>query len=302
MKYELIIVRYGELTLKGKQSRKIFENKLVQNIKNAFDKQNIFSKILKEWGRIFVYTNQIEECITVSKKIFGITTVSPAIQTKSNMESISKLALEISKQELNKDKSFAIRARRIGEHDFSSQDVAIKIGNEIVKATSAKVDLNKPDLELFIEIRRNNAFLFTEKIPCLGGLPLGSQGNICALIDLPESILAAWYLMKRGCNIFFAIQKSEIKDLNLFIENWYAKLNILTVNLKSNYYEQINLIAEKNNCYAISVGYSLFNNSQKVLNDIKQLKKHIRYPILHPLIAMDKDDIIKKCMNIGIKI
>ena len=302
MKYELIIVRYGELALKGKQSRKIFENTLIQNIKNSFDKQNLSIKIIREWGRIYVQTKQINRCINVLKKIFGITSVSPSIQTKSNIESISKLAVEISKQELNKEKSFAIRAKRIGEHDFSSQDVAIKVGNEIVKATNAKVDLNKPDFELFIEIRRNNAFLFIEKIPCIGGLPLGSQGNICALIDLPESILASWYLMKRGCNIFFVKTKTEIEGLNSFIKNWYAKSNVLTIDLKNNYYEQINSIAKKNNCYAISVGYSLFNNSQKILNDIKQLKKHISYPILHPLIAMNKDEIIKKCKDIGLKI
>ena len=302
MKYELIIVRYGELALKGKQSRKIFENILVQNIKNAFDKQNLSSKIFKEWGRIFVYTTQIKKSNYVLKKIFGITSISPAVKIKSDMESISKLAVEISKQELNKKKSFAIRARRTGEHEFTSQDVAIKVGSEIVKATNAKVDLNKPDFELSIEIRGNNAFLFTEKIPCVGGLPLGSQGNICGLIDLPSSILATWFLMKRGCNVFFVTLKAEIKGLNSFTEDWFAKSNILTIDLKNNFYAQINSIAEKNNCYAISVGYSLFDNSQKVLNDINQLKKHVRYPILHPLIAMNKEEIKKKCKEIGLKI
>lgn len=302
MKYELIIVRYGELALKGKQSRKIFENTLIQNIKNALDKQKLSNKILKEWGRIYVYSDQIRECINVLKKIFGITSVSPAIQTKGDMESISKLAVEISKQELNKDKSFAIRAKRTGEHDYSSQDVAINIGNEIVKATGAKVDLNKPDLELFIEVRGIKAFIFTEKISSVGGLPLGSQGSICALIEDTASILAAWYLMKRGCDVFFVAPDNSIKKLGSFIKNWYAKPKISTVDFENNLYEQINSIADKNNCYAITVGYSLFDNPQKVLNDIKQLKKHIRYPILHPLIAMNKDEIIKKCKDIGLKI
>ncbi len=302
MKYDLIIVRYGELALKGKQSRRIFENTLVRNIKNAFNKQNLSNKILREWGRIYVYTNQIKKCNTVLKKIFGITSISPALQTKSNIDSISRLAVYISKQELNKKKSFAIRAKRAGEHDFSSQDVAIKVGNEIVNATGANVDLNNPDFELFIEIRGNNAFLFKEKITCVGGLPLSSQGSICAIINSPASILAAWHLMKRGCKTIFITTKNEIKALNEFTKNWYAKSNILTVDFKNNFYEKINKIACKNNCFAISVGYSLFDNSQKIIYEIKQLKKHINYPILHPLIAMEKDEIIKKCKDIGLKI
>ena len=302
MNYELIIVRYGELALKAKQTRKIFENTLINNIKNALDKQNLSNKILKEWGRIYVYTEQLKECINILKKIFGITSVSPAIKTKGDMESIAKLAVKISKQELNQDRSFAIRVKRTGEHDYSSQDVAINIGNEIVKATGAKVDLNKPDFKLFIEVRGIKAFIFTEKISCVGGLPLGSQGSICALIKDTASILAAWYLMKRGCDVFFAAPDNSINKLDSFIENWYAKSKISTVDLENNLYEQINSISDKNNCYAITVGYSLFDNPKKVLNYIKHLKKHIRYPILHPLIAMNKDEIIKKCKDIGLKI
>ena len=171
-----------------------------------------------------------------------------------------------------------------------------------MKETGAKVDLKTPEFEIFIEVRGIKAFIFTEKISCVGGLPLGSQGNICALINSPASILAAWYLMKRGCNIFFAITDTNIKGLDSFIENWFAKPNILNVDLADNFYGQINSIADRYTCYAISVGYSLFDNSKMVLNEIKQLKKHIRYPIFHPLIAMKKEEINIKCKDIGLKI
>ena len=84
---------------------------------------------------------------------------------------ITILAIKISQETLNKEKSFAIRVTRTGNHDFSSQDVAVKIGNAIVKATKATVNLIKPDFELFIEIRNDNSFIFTEKIRGTGGLP-----------------------------------------------------------------------------------------------------------------------------------
>ena len=102
MKYELVIVRYGEIALKGKEVRKRFEDALVSNIKNALIEKNLVNKITKERGRIYVYTTQIEKCIDVLQRVFGITSISPAYQTISDMNSMSKLAVDISKEGLNK--------------------------------------------------------------------------------------------------------------------------------------------------------------------------------------------------------
>lgn len=302
MKYEIIIVRYGEIALKGKQSRRIFENTLIQNIRNAFDKKNISGKIFREWGRIFVLTSEIDQSCNVLQRIFGITSISPAVRTSSDLESISKLSLEISKKLLTKNRSFAIRAKRTGDHNYSSQDVAIKVGNDIVKEIGSPVDLNKPDFELFIEVRNEYAYLFNKKIYCVGGLPLGTQGNICAIIDSHESILAAWYLMKRGCNVFFVTNKSYTVVLEAFIENWFARSNIFTIELNNNFYSQLNKLVDKNKCLAVSVGKSLFINPKKVIDELKDLKRDLVYPILHPLIAMNKDEILEKCKEIGLKL
>ena len=302
MKYKLIIVRYGEIALKGKETRKRFENTLISNIKNALGK-NLSNKIIKEWGRIYVYATQIDQCLNVLQRIFGITSISPALQTLSNMDSMSILAVNISKEELNKKKSFAIRATRTGEHEFTSQDVAIKIGNEIVKATKAGVNLSNPDFELFIEVRNENAYLFIKKISGTGGMPLGTQGKILALIDAPESILAAWYLMRRGCKTIFATTKESNKNiLKSFMENWFIKSDTLTLDSEKNLVEELNTIAIEKNCDAIATGHTILDKSQNILSDIKQLKKHVKFPILHPLIAMDKEQINQKCKKIGLSV
>ena len=303
MNYELIIVRYGEIALKGKVTRKRFENTLVSNIINAFNTKNLSCKISKEWGRIYINTDQINKCIEVLQKIFGIISISPALQTLSDMNSMSKLAVDISKKELNEKKSFAIRARRTGDHEFTSQDVAIKIGNEIVKAIKASVDLTNPDFELFIEIRNNKAFLFTKKILGTGGMPLGTQGKVIALINSTESILATWYLMRRGCKIIFIKTKKSNKNvLELFMKKWFVRSKIFIVNPENNIYKKINEIALNENCKAIVTNYTVYDDSKNTLLEIKQLKRHINYPILHPLIAMDKEEIIKKCNEIGLQI
>ena len=302
MEYELIIVRYGEIALKGKTTRRHFENRLVSNIKNALNREQITHRIRKEWGRIYVYTNQINKSMDVLQKIFGIVSMSSAVQTQSNMNSMSNLAVSISKDALTEEKTFAIRATRVGNHKYTSQDVAVELGNDLVKATKASVNLTKPDFKLFIEIRDERAYIFTEKIRGTGGLPLDTQGKLLALIDGSDSILAAWYLMRRGCTIIFVnINKSTTDTLNSFITNWYAEPEVTMIDPKqSPLYENLNKIASERNCDAVVTGHTICEVSQNELSDIKLMKKHINLPILHPLIAIGKEDINKKCRGLGI--
>lgn len=301
MKFELILIRYGEIALKGKETRRRFENILLTNIKNAFESRNLSFKIRKEWGRIYVYTDQIKQCINVLKKIFGITSISHSLKTISDLDSLSLLAADISKNELTQKNSFAVRASRTGQHEFTSQDAAIKIGDTVVKATKASVDLTNPDLELFVEIRNNNSYFFTEKIRCVGGMPLGSQGTVLALVDKPESVLAVWYIMRRGCKIvFLSSKKSNEKILKSFIKKWFGKSEIFTISSENDLNDEINKIVDEKKCNAIVTGHSLFYNDKKALFEIKRLKEQVNLPILHPLIIMSEDEIIKKSKEIGL--
>jgi thiamine biosynthesis protein ThiI len=304
VKYNLLIIRYGEIALKAKETRKRFENTLVINIKNALEFEQIQNKVTKDRGRIYVYSNQIDKCALTLQKIFGITSISPALQTNCDINSISDLSKSFSKEFITKQKSFALRVTRTGEHDYSSQEVAVKIGNDIVKMTGAKVNLNEPDFELFIEIRNKYAYIFTQKKRGTGGLPMDSQGKVLTLITNPKSILAAWYIMHRGCKTYFAnVNRLYTKMLNSFITNWYTNSHIYNINEnKKNYYKDIRRIAYEKNCDAIVTGHSLFNNNQNEFLEIKLLKKHIDLPILNPLIAMEMDKIKQKCKNIGISL
>jgi len=303
VKYELIIIRYGEISLKREETRKRFESMLVSNIKNALSSKQIQNSIKKERGRIFVYTSQIEESIPILTNVFGIVSVSPAIQTKTDTDSISKQSLDISKKILNKTKSFAIRTTRTGKHDFTSQDISIKIGSNVVKATKARVDLTKPDFELFIEIRNDKTYLFTEKVRGVGGLPLGTQGKVIALIIDKKSLLAAWYLMHRGCKVIFVKTKETKEKLEPFFSKWNIKPEIITIKTQDkDLYKNINQLALENNCDALVTNYNINKNSTDLLSEIKSLKQHIGIPVLHPLIAMDEKTINKKCKGIGLKL
>lgn len=299
MNYDLTLIRYGELSLKSKYVRNSFESTLVRNIKEAFLSNNTTCKIKKEWGRIYLNTDEISKGLDVLKRIFGITSFSPVVKTSSEIDQISNYSIQISQKYLSKNKTFALRVTRTGKHDYTSQDVAVKIGNDIVKATQANVNLTKPDFELFIEVRNKNAYLFTEKIRGVGGLPLGTQGKILAIIDKPHSLLAAWYLMRRGCKaIFLNTDSSNVEMLNTFMDKWYVKSDIITIDQKEKFYETANNIAYEEGCDAIVTDHSIITKNDII--DITTFKKHAMFPVLHPLIAMNEDEINKKSKEIGI--
>jgi len=299
MKTENIIIRYSEIALKAKYTRRIFESILIKNIKNALKTKNISYQIEKQRGRIYLYTKKINTTLKILPKIFGIKTISPAIKTKSNIDSITKKAVKILKEKIKEKQSFALRITREGKHEYTSQDVAVHVGNVIVKNTKAKVNLTKPDHTLYIEIRGEDAFLFEEKIPCQGGLPLGTQGTVLALVENQKTILAAWYLMRRGCTIVFIITNKSIeKTLRRFLEKWFIKPEIIYIENNKKLNETIKKIISEKQCEAIVTSHTIYDND--LINDIKQFKKQFKLPVLQPLITMSIDEIQKKSREIGL--
>lgn len=292
MKPTLIIIRYGEIWLKSEATKKQFENKLIQNIKNNLNEQKILFQIKTQRGRIYLYTKQIKQATKVLTKTFGITSTSPATQTTSTIESMKKHSLQITKK-LTKKQTFALRITREGKHNYTSQQIAIKLGDIIRKKTQAKVNLTQPDYTQYIEIRNQNAYFFTEKKPGPGGLPLGTQGNVLAIIDTKQSILAAWYLLRRGCQTIFLIKKTTTKpSVKSFIKNWYTNSKIIENK------NTINKTISEHKCSAIITGHT-FN--EKNISIIKQIKKQTHLPVLTPLIHMNKKQIQQKTTEIGFK-
>jgi adenylyl- and sulfurtransferase ThiI len=131
-------------------------------------------------------------------------------------------------------------------------------------------------------------------------MPLGTQGKALAFINNAESILAAWYLLRRGCKIiFFNTNKSNINFLQYFISNWYLDSYIITNEIEGNLFINLNKIALEENCNAIITGHT-FVNTGAVISDIKKIKIYIDLPLFHPLIAMGKNEIKMKCNELGI--
>lgn len=205
----LFLLRYGEIGTKSSNIRKHFEDILIQNMENTFlkkDKELITEK--KGMGRIFAYTSP--ENSYLFSRIFGLVSYSQAERLSTDLEEVK----EKGKVFANKvSGSFAIKARRIGEHDFSSQDVEAEVGDAVLQENpELEVDLDDPENEFHIEIRHSDTYVFTDKKEAPGGLPVGSQGKVATYIEDERDFLAAWLIMRRGARLYVISENPKLLE------------------------------------------------------------------------------------------
>ena len=209
----MIFVRYSEIGLKSTPVRLRFENRLKENIMSMLAQEGIEALVTKNESRFYVETNDELSAVNALRRVFGIASISVATVCSSEMGSICEAAAQYSLDRIFKGQSFAVKARREGDHDYNSMDVGREAGSAIFIANQekgVKVDLTNPDKVFFVEVRRNKAFIFDRYIKCHGGLPIGTQGKVLAEIENDRSIVSAWLMMKRGCKVYTKGNYAEI--------------------------------------------------------------------------------------------
>ena len=258
----LYLIRYSEIGLKSKRVRNEMEALLIQDIKNAAKFYGIDITIKKIDGRIIIEGEKFIE--NFLKEIGGIKSFSPVILTGVDLNEIKEKVLDYSSF-VKENESFALRVRKTGKHEYSSREVAVVVGDAVRIERNAKVDLDNPKHEIFIEIRERHAFIFNKIIEGIGGLPYGSQGKVLALIENENDLRAAWLMVRRGCHVDFAGNfEEEIKKMMKWRR--HDIFNYKTI-------EEAEKIAIRNGNKAIVVGNENF---------VK-----LSIPVFYPLLASD---------------
>ena len=332
MKYDLIIARYGEIGIKSPKIRSRFERKLVKNIKATFE-----CDVERNQGRIYVRPENFEDGVNKLNKVFGVVSYSPAISTKTTYDGIDETLTEyaqslIDEGILSEDTRFAIKCRRVGKHDFTSQEMAAHCGGVVRNVISAPVDLTNPDLTIFVEVREDDTYIFHEKIRGPGGLPLGTQGKVIVLLSSGiDSPVAAYLMMKRGCEVivlhcnndpFSGPKVTEnfnalVDQLNIYANGTPIKKRIIDygeyltvaktkapekmtcVLCKSGMYKIAEKLAIKLGADAIVDGSSVGQVASQTLSNILATRYGVNVPILSPLIGLDKEEITQIAKDIG---
>ena len=332
MKHDLIIARYGELALKSDGVRKRFENRLANNIRASID-----AEVKVRQARIYISPKDFNDAIEKLERIFGIVSFSPAVTTKSTFEdieeSVSSYAEKLHDEGLlDENTKFAISCRRVGNHEFSSQEMAAFAGAVVVRKYSSPVDLTNPELTIYLEVRDNDTYIFHEKIPGPGGLPLGTQGKVVALVSSGiDSPVATYLMMKRGCQVIALFCDNDpyttpealknfndlIDQLNLYASGAPIKRRVVKygdylstcksdapdkmtcVLCKSGMYKLAGKLAKKMHAEAVIDGSSLGQVASQTLPNILATREDLDVPVLSPLIGLDKVEITRIAEKIG---
>ncbi|AEC52805.1 thiamine biosynthesis protein ThiI [Pyrococcus sp. NA2] len=221
-----VIVRYGEIGTKSRQTRAWFERILVNNIREALiDEEVNYKEVFSKHGRVIVRTNSAERAAFVLARVFGIVSLSPAMEVDASLEKINKVALTIFRRkarEIGKERpKFRVSARRITkEFPLNSLEIQAKVGEFILSNEECEVDLRNYDIEIGIEIMEGRAYIYTEKIRGWGGLPIGTQGKMIGILTDELSALAIFLMMKRGVEVIPVHVKTDEKDVEKARELW----------------------------------------------------------------------------------
>lgn len=206
----MILVRYGELALKGK-NRYVFENKLARNIKTCLKQNNIeFKSVKRLWGRIQVDTDADANEI---KNVFGIANYSH-VKACTTLDEL-KSGLDLSGYDENTTFRVSVR-RQLKKYPKTSREVECEIGDYVVENTNAKVKLKGFEKEIGIEIHKNIIYYFTDRIQGLGGLPIGSSSTVQCYLEEDKDAYAVYLMMKRGCNVLLQGNKINYKWLKKY--------------------------------------------------------------------------------------
>ena len=328
----MIAVSFGEIFLKGK-NRHVFYKAAINNIKRnlrGIDYQGMYS----ESSKLYIQADRkdFEKIKDNVLKVFGISYVAYVIKTNKNIEDIYAACKEdLSEYFSDKNYTFKVESKRTDKSfKYKSPELSAKIGGFILRDFSnLSVDVHNPNFRVFIDVK-DNVYIYSKRFKGLGGLPIGSSGHGLLLLSGGiDSPVAGFMVAKRGmkldCIHFHsypftskrALQKAV--DLAEIMSSYTGKMKIYSVNL-ADIYKAINQncdrrettilsrrfmmriankIAETNSYQALITGESLGQVASQTIESVSVINDSSEIPILRPLIAMDKKDIIDISHKMG---
>lgn len=331
----IFIVRCGEVALKG-MNKPYFEKTLAERIRrNLKDYEGV--EVKRHEGLIFVRSPKeldSEEIIRQVSRVFGVSSISPAVEAPSDLDAIGETAVEFMKQQIRERgiRTFKVEAKRADKtFPVKSPEIARIIGASVLIGCKVlKVDVHEPDCKLFVDLRRDRTYLYDEKIRGFGGLPLGTNGKGLVLLSGGiDSPVAAWMMAKRGMVIealhFHSYPytspraQQKVEELAGIVASYCGRMKIHVINLLP-IQEQIvqncpeeettilvrrfmmrigERIARRSGCMMLITGENLGQVASQTAEALVVTDACVQMPVMRPLIAMDKVDIMDKAMEIG---
>ena len=335
MKYRSFLIKYAEIGVKGK-NRYLFEDALVKQIHHRLKNLEGNFSVTKEAGRIYAEAAEdfdYDEVIDALQHVFGIVGICPMVQIEDNgYEDLKAQVVKyIDDAYENKNFTFKVVARRANkQYPVVSDQINRDLGEVILNAfPETKVNVHTPDVLLRVEVR-HKINIFSETIPGPGGMPIGTAGRAMLLLSGGiDSPVAGWTIAKRGVTIdatyFHAPPytseraKQKVVDLAKLVAKYTGpiRLNIinftdiqlyiydqcphdeLTIIMRRYMMKIAETIAKENDCLALVTGESIGQVASQTMQSLAVTNEVCELPVMRPLIAFDKQDIVDISLKIG---
>ena len=335
MKYRSFLIKYAEIGVKGK-NRYLFEDALVKQIHHRLKNLEGNFSVTKEAGRIYAEAAEdfdYDEVIDALQHVFGIVGICPMVQIEDNgYEDLKAQVVKyIDDAYENKNFTFKVVARRANkQYPVVSAQINRDLGEVILNAfPETKVNVHTPDVLLRVEVR-HKINIFSETIPGPGGMPIGTAGRAMLLLSGGiDSPVAGWMIAKRGVTIdatyFHAPPytseraKQKVVDLAKLVAKYTGpiRLNIinftdiqlyiydqcphdeLTIIMRRYMMKIAETIAKENDCLALVTGESIGQVASQTMQSLAVTNEVCELPVMRPLIAFDKQDIVDISLKIG---
>ncbi|MGZ9496415.1 tRNA uracil 4-sulfurtransferase ThiI [Staphylococcus epidermidis] len=332
MQYDHLLVRYGELTLKG-TNRKMFVNQLKDNVKRALIPLSGYH-VKGKRDRMYIELSpeaDINEIIQRLSKVYGIKSISPVIKIDKNEEKINQSAIQLS-QDFEKGSTFKVDVKRVDKSfRLDTYELQRQVGGAILKENNnITVNVKNPDYEIKIEVRMDAIYIYEKVIAGAGGLPVGTGGKTLLMLSGGiDSPVAGIEVMKRGVTVEaihfhsppFTSEKAKDKviELTRILAERVGPIKLHLVPF-TEIQKQINKVVHPRytmtstrrmmmrisdkvvhqiNANAIVNGENLGQVASQTLKSMYAINHVTATPVLRPLLTLDKEDIIKKAKELG---
>ena len=325
-----VVVKFHEMSLKGR-NRPMFIRKLISNIQQATSDLDV-AKVRQGPMMVRLSLGHEANWDVVKdrlRKRFGIAKFFRAYSMRKELDEVEKKLPQL--LEGRSFSSFRITAHRADKSfPMTSVEINRRLGAYVKEKTGAKVVLGKPDLEIFVDVLHRETLVYFEEIPAYGGLPVGTGGRVLTLMSGGiDSPVAAWHMMKRGCqtvllhfhshplvdtsSIEKAIELAELLtayqlETTLYLVPLAEVQKQILARLPAPYrvimYRRFMVriaeaMARREHCLALVTGESLGQVASQTLENLSVIDEVCQMPIFRPLIGFNKQEIIDKAMEIG---
>jgi len=327
-----LLFHFGEMSLKGK-NRKLFEKRMARNLRGALKDVLLPDGLHREYGRMVADVNETSpELLAHLALLPGVRNFSLVHEAELNIESMQQTAKQAVLADYGSDVEgmpFRVTSKRSDKRfPHPSMEINYEVGGFLKTELGLSVNLKHAQMDVRVEVGLDAAYIYTRKIPGIGGLPVGTSGKGVVLfsggIDSP---VAAYTMMKRGMsatlvhcyNSTINRDFAKIKDLARQLSRYQGHVKLYLIDLEEFQRHAIALvpadyrmiiykrqmireaakIARKVHAQALITGDSLGQVASQTLANIQAIYDASTYPLLSPLIGSDKEEIIALARRIG---